>query len=462
MSSLHAPATAPPGRHGGWLTVVAMALATFMAMLDMTVVAIALPVITAGFGTSPAVSEWVVLAYLVPLVGLSLPAGRWVDAVGRRTAVLFGTTGFAGTSVLVGLAPTMPLLIAARGLQGGFAAVLFATTPAVATAAVPARQRGRAMSLITTVGPLGAVTGYAVGGLVLDSLGWPFIFYLNVPVAALVVGCVLSRLPRDGSLSQPERSLVSEAALLVSATVLLLGGMSLGASHGAVPWAAVTALTLVPAGVWWGSDAGHRLRELFAAPGLRAPHASLLAETTAYGMVLFLLPFYLQRTQELPHATVGLVLLALPVATMVASPVGGVLTDRIGARPVAVAGALGLSAALGLTAPLSPSWTEADVVWRLALIGLGAGIFAGANQTMSMTAAPADRLASVGASTSLARQLGFALGPALATATWAAGSYQDIGMTSALALATGASLLASVAAGAGRVRRPARLEHHLT
>lgn len=87
-----------PDRRGGWLTVVAMALATFMAMLDTTVVALALPVITAEFGTSPAVSEWVILAYLVPLVGLSLPAGRWVDAIGRRTAILFATCGFAAAT----------------------------------------------------------------------------------------------------------------------------------------------------------------------------------------------------------------------------------------------------------------------------------------------------------------------------------------------------------------------------
>lgn len=448
-----------PDRRGGWLTVVAMALATFMAMLDTTVVALALPVITAEFGTSPAVSEWVILAYLVPLVGLSLPAGRWVDAIGRRTAILFATCGFAAASILVGLASTALLLIAARALQGGFAAVLFATTPAVATAAVPASQRGRAMSLITTVGPIGAVAGYAVGGLVLEHLGWSFIFFLNVPVAALVLTCVLARLPGDSGLRLPSRSHVSEAALLGSAVVLLLAGLSLSAGHGG-PWTAVAAVAVIPVAIWWRSDAGRGFRSLFGTPGLAAPHVSLLAETSAFGIAMYVLPFSLQQVQGMPSATSGLVLLALPAATIVASPIGGLMSDRFGARPVAVGGALALSLALAVTSPISSSWSAADMIWRLALIGAAAGLFAGANQTMSMTAAPPHLLASVGASTSLARQLGFAVGPALATAVWAAADYRGAGITNALVLATAASLIAAAAGRAGSGIRPDRFHNN--
>src|SRR5690606_17430551 len=170
-----------------WALVAGAGIAVFMAQLDATVVQVALPTIEADFGTATSLSQWVVLAYVLPLIALSLPSGRWLDGVGARAALTFAVTGFAVSSIAVGLAPGMGWLIAARVVPGGFGAVLFALVPVLATTAVRPEARGRAMGVVMTLGPLGGVSGPLLGGLLVDTLGWPAIFYLNVPVGLLVI-----------------------------------------------------------------------------------------------------------------------------------------------------------------------------------------------------------------------------------------------------------------------------------
>jgi MFS family permease len=154
----------PARERNQWWLVGATALAVFMASVDMSIVNIALPAIERDFTIPTSTTEWVVLAYLLPLAGLALPSGRWLDSVGQRQAFAFSLTGFAVASVAAGLAPSLAVLIGARLGQGAFGALLFALVPALATTAVQPQVRGRAMGLITTLGPLGLISGPAVGG----------------------------------------------------------------------------------------------------------------------------------------------------------------------------------------------------------------------------------------------------------------------------------------------------------
>jgi MFS family permease len=122
------------GRNRWWL-VAGMGLAVFMAMLDLSVVNVALPAIEQDFGTWASITEWIVLGYLLPLIALTLPSGRWLDRAGKRAALAFSVSGFAAASVAAGLAPGIGWLIGARVAQGTFGAVLFALVPALATTA---------------------------------------------------------------------------------------------------------------------------------------------------------------------------------------------------------------------------------------------------------------------------------------------------------------------------------------
>ncbi|MEQ7129496.1 MFS transporter [Actinopolymorpha sp. B11F2] len=459
MSSRAAAPPAAPTHDNRWWLVVAVGLAVFMAMLDMTIVGIALPNIGAEFGASPDALAWALLGYLLPLVGLTLPAGRWLDRVGKRSALVASTGGFVLASVAAGLSPNIGWLVGARVVQGCCAAVLFALGPAIAAAAVRPEARGRAFSLVATVGPLGGVTGPALGGLLVDGLGWPWTFYINLPVGLAVIGIGLAQLPAEGVLRWPERGLIAEAALLSVAALTLLGGMSLGASRG-VGWLLLTVVAIPPACAWQRSTGGRHVRRLLQLPGVWHPHAALLTQATSAGVVVFLIPFYLQGTLDLSATTTGLTILAFPLAALLFGPAGGVLADCWSARGTALIGVSLFALGIVATVPLSPAWTVADLAWRLALIGAGAGLFSGPNQAVAMSAAPRMLHATTGATTSLARQLGFSLGPALATTAWAVAGYSTFGMRTAMAVATGAGCIALLTLARGAWSpRPAKLTH---
>jgi MFS family permease len=131
------------GERNRWWLVAAAGLAVFMASVDMSIVNVALPVVERDFEIPTSTTEWVVLAYLLPLAGLALPSGRWLDTVGYRPALVFSLSGFALASVGAGLAPGLAWLIAARLVQGTFGALLFSLVPALATTAVRSQRRRR-------------------------------------------------------------------------------------------------------------------------------------------------------------------------------------------------------------------------------------------------------------------------------------------------------------------------------
>lgn len=438
----------PVGQYDGernrWWLVIAAALAVFMASVDMSIVNVALPAIERDFGITTSMTEWIVLAYLLPLAGLALPSGRWLDSVGRRPALLFSLAGFALASVAAGLAPGVAWLIGARLVQGTFGALLFALVPALATTAVNPQARGRAMGLITTLGPLGLISGPALGGLLVDTLGWPWIFYVNVPVSVLVMVVGLRMLAPSVPLRVPDRTWFTESVLLSAAVAALLLALTFTASEG--PAWMLLALVGAPLLFWWlRMPVSGPVRALFRAPGELGPHVALASAATAIGTVFFLTPYFIQRQLGESVSAAGITVLVFPVGMALMGPVGGFLGDWWGARRTAVLGLALFTVGLALLLPMDGSWGLADLAWRLFLAGCGNGLFNAPNMAMAMTHTPRPLLATTGASTSLARTMGFALGPALATLAWSASSYEPVGMRAAVALATALSVVSVIA-----------------
>jgi MFS family permease len=376
----------------------------------------------------------VLLASLLPLAGLALPTGRWLDTAGRRPALVFSLTGFAVASVAAGLAPGLAWLIAARLVQGAFGALLFSLVPALATAAVRPQARGRAMGLITTLGPLGLISGPVLGGLVIDGLDWPWIFFVNVPVSLVVLAVGLRLLPAGAPLRRPDRAWFAEALLLGTAVAALLLSLSLTAEEGPA-WLALTALAVPLLGVWLRLPASAPVRHLLRSPGEAGPHLALALAATAIGIVFFVAPYFLQRALGESTSAAGVTLLAFPAGMALTGPVGGFLGDWWGTRRTAMLGAALFTVGLMLLLPLDGAWEPGDLAWRLFLAGCGNGLFNAPNMAVAMTNAPPSLLATTGASTSLARQMGFALGPALATLAWAASAYRPDAMRPSILLA---------------------------
>lgn len=427
-----------------WLLVAAAGLAVFMASVDMSIVNVALPTIERDFAIPTSMTEWIVLAYLLPLAGLALPSGRWLDSVGRRPALMFSLTGFALASVAAGLAPSLAWLIGARLIQGTFGALLFSLIPALATTAVRPQARGRAMGLITTLGPLGLISGPALGGVIVDSLGWPWIFFVNVPVSAIVMVIGLRMLAPSLPLRVPDRTWFTEALLLSAAVAVLLLALSFTAGEG-LAWLTL-ALVAVPLLFGWRRmPVSGAVRELFRTPGEAGPHVALASAATAIGTVFFMTPFFIQRELGGSAAAAGVTILAFPVGMALMGPVGGFLGDWWGSRRTAVLGTVLFTVGLALLLPMDGSWGLTDLGWRLFLAGCGNGLFNAPNMAMAMTNTPPRLLATTGASTSLARQIGFAFGPALATLVWSLSSYELGGIRGAMILATVLSAVSVVA-----------------
>jgi MFS family permease len=439
------------GNGNRWWLVVGAGLAVFMVALDSSIVNVALPTIGHAFQSPAAVIQWTILGYLLPAVALVLPAGRWLDRNGRRPAFVLAVAGFAASSAAAGAAPGIGWLIAARVVQGVFGALLSAIFPALVSGAVRPEVRARAMSVVATLGPLGAVTGPAIGGFLISTVGWPWIFYVNVPVSLAVVAIGLRTLEAGGGLRLPDRGWLAESGLLAVASAVLLGALTQAPARGMV-WllAAIAALPLVAA--WSRLTSSRPVADLMRAPGMAGPLLSLLLNVAGIAGTGFIAPFYLQQALHVGSATTGLVVLALPLGMAATSTLGGYLADRWGARQMTVVGTLVIATGLALAAPLAGSWRPVDLGWRLAVIGVGLGLFAGPNMAVAMQQAPRHLLATAGATTSLARSLAFALGPAVATIPWALSAYSQSGMRQAAALCAGVAALSALVKGVSAVR----------
>ncbi|MGW2390482.1 MFS transporter [Streptomyces lydicamycinicus] len=421
-----------------WPLVAVAGVLAFVAMLDMNIVNVALADIADGLRVSTATAQWAVLGYRLPVVALLLPVGRWLDGVALRSAVLAATCGFGLCSALAAAAPWMAWLIAARLMQGAFGAVLFVLMPVLALRSVRPELRGRAMSVPATLGPLGAVIGPAVGGMLLDHLGWRSVFLVKIPFCVLALVVVWRAMPRDGGLRAPDRRSVADALLVATGVAIVLLALTLAPDGPA--WLLLVLAAVPPLWWWLRGPGGRPVAGALRTAGLFRAHGAVLTLAAGFAAMHYVVALHLQRDNGVSATTTGLTVLAFPLGMGVAGPLGGRLADRYGARPVAVTGAALTATGLLLLLPLGDGWAPLDVAWRLALAGLGLGLNGGPTQALVMGAAPPERVATVGATVQLARSLGFTLGPALATAAWGLTGPHE-GVRAALALAAIAACL---------------------
>jgi len=215
-----------------WVTFLIVAVGVFMSTLDASIVNISLPSIARYFGVAlGGAVEWVIIAYLVVIAAILLTIGRLSDLLGRKPIWAAGLAIFTAGSALCGAAPSLPLLIAFRVVQGLGAALLFAVSPAIITRAFPANERGRALGANAVVVALGTSAGPTIGGLLTQRFTWRWIFYVNVPLG--VVGFVLTLLLLKEKRERAEARFDPLGAILLAVgfTALTLG-LSFGQEWG--------------------------------------------------------------------------------------------------------------------------------------------------------------------------------------------------------------------------------------
>ena len=377
QSATTSTVAAPHPHPRRWRTLGLLGVAQLMLILDITVVAVALPSISADLGLGRQQLTWVVSGYTLAFGGLLLLGGRAADLFGARRLVLVGLGLFAGASLLAGLAPTGWALLAGRVAQGLSAAVLSPSALSLVVRMFDGAERDRALGIWSALGGAGAALGLLLGGALTAGPGWPWVFFVNVPVG-LLLGLGLRRaLPRDLAGRSPGRLDLLGAALVTAATGTLLYALIQAGDRGwtsaATGGLAATAAALYLAFVLRARRAAHPLMDL----GLlvRRPVAVgtllVLVATALMITVFFLGSFYLQRHRGHDALETGLLFLPVALATMTGSTVAGRVLARLGPR---LLGAVGLGVgAIGMWVAATAGGSVAMVV-GISVAGAGTGV----------------------------------------------------------------------------------------
>jgi EmrB/QacA subfamily drug resistance transporter len=378
-----------------WAVLVLVAVGTFMTTLDASIVNISLPSIARAFHTPfGSAVEWVIIAYLVVIAATLLTFGRLSDIYGRKPIWLTGLVVFTLGSVLCGTASSLSLLIAARAFQGLGGALLFAPGLAILADTFPSSERGFAFGLNAVVVSLGASAGPTLGGLITEHLSWRWIFYLNVPFGVLgLIGTL--RVLRDPGRRERQHLDLAGAVLFAVGFATLTLGLSFGQEWGwiservlsclGIGFAALVAAVLVERRVSTPLISLAQLRNRIFASAL----LSMVAAMLALFAISFMLPFYCEQLRGFSAAQSGVLLTPLSLTIAVVAPWSGALADRLGSRWLASAGLAITCVGLLLLAHLDMQTSTWGIVWRLAVTGLGQGIFQTPNTRALMNAAPA-------------------------------------------------------------------------
>ena len=438
-----------------WVLILA-SLASFMVLLDATVVATALTTIHRDLGVSIANLEWTVNAYTLSFAVLLIPAAALGDRFGRRRMFVAGLLLFVGASMACALAHNISWLIAARTIQGCGAALVAPLALTLLSAAFPPQQRARALGIFGSISGLALIAGPVVGGIIVQGLAWQWIFWLNVPIGLLVVALVLSRVQESFG---PRTSLDLGGLLSISgASLALVWGLVRGNSVG---WGSFEVVATLVAGgllaivfVAWELRARAPMvpMHFFRSRAFSAGNAATFLQTTSLVGVVFLLAQFFQVAQDNGPLGAGLRLLPLTATLFVVAPLAGALVNRIGEQ-VLVAGGL-LLQAIGIAwiaLVAAPGLPYVEFIAPLIIAGCGASFSLPTTQNAVINAVRAGDIGKASGTFSMFRQLGGAFGVAILAAVFAAtgslGSAQAFssGFASALSVAAALSLLGAIA-----------------
>jgi EmrB/QacA subfamily drug resistance transporter len=399
-----------------WWTLLAVSVATFMLLLDITVVNTALPAIQEDLGASFTELQWVIDAYTLSLAALVLTAGSLADRLGRRRVFAAGLGIFTVASLAAGLAPDPTFLNIARAVQGIGGAIMFAVSLAlVAQEFAPGRERGTAMGIYGATIGVSVAIGPLVGGAIVDSIGWEWVFFLNVPVGigAIAVTYMKLRESRD-----PNATRIDWAGLATfsSALFLLVLGLLRGNEEG---WGSTMIVALL------GGAAAlmvaflaieSRVKEpmlplrLFRKPAFTGVQLAALGVSASMFALFLYITFYLQNYLGHSPLEAGLIYLPFTVINFFVAAAGGALLARLPARVIMSVGLLMTGLGLLLMGGINPGDEWTTLLGGFLVAGAGTGLLNPVIADVAVSVVPKEQSGMAAGINDTFRQVGIAVG----------------------------------------------------
>jgi EmrB/QacA subfamily drug resistance transporter len=402
-----------------WWTLGLVSVATFMLLLDITVVNTALPAIEADLNASFTDLQWVVDAYTLTLAAVVLTAGSLADRLGRRRVFAAGLALFSVASLVAGLAPDPTFLNIARGVQGIGGAAMFAVSLALIAQEFPAgRERGMAMGVYGATIGLAVAFGPLVGGAIVDGLGWEWIFFLNVPigVAAIAITYARVRESRDPNATRVDwAGLATFSSSLFALVLALIRGNEEGWGSTLIVGLFVAAAILLVAFLVIERRVSQPMLplELFKRPAFTGVQLAAFGISGSMFALFLYLTLYLQNFLGHSPTEAGLRYLPMTVAVFLVAPIAGVLLSRVHARVMLSVGLIGAGLGLVLIGGVHMSDDYTAVLGGFIVAGASIGLLNPVIADVALSVVPKEQSGMASGINDTFRQVGIAVGVAV-------------------------------------------------
>ncbi len=399
-----------------WFILSTVLLGATMSALDVSIVNVAMPTLKNTFGVSMAVIEWIAMAYMLTLT-IFLPLfGRLADMYGRSKLYNIGFVVFSAGSLLCGMSSSAALMIASRVIQAVGAGLLQANSVALITHAFPGNERGKAIGIQGAVQAISMSVGPFVGGILIATVGWRAIFYINIPIGILGTIAALFILPPNHKVEKKEKVDYLGTLLFASGLAFIVlafnEGVKLGWESHAIITYFISGILLLSMFVITELKVQHPLIDLKLFKNATFLIGNLTGMLSYYVLfaVMFLMPFYLQKVLGYSVALTGSLLTPIPLAMALVAPFSGHISDKYGPRIMTTSGMIISALACFALMFMGISAQLPVLVAVLILLGIGMGLFTPPNNSAIMGSAPKEKLGVAGGVLNMMRSLGLIFG----------------------------------------------------
>ncbi|RXH24157.1 transporter [Bradyrhizobium nanningense] len=422
-----------------------------LSSLGSAIVNIALPNISHSFASSEAATVWVVNAYQLSATVCLLPIASLVESLGLKRVYASGLAVFVLASLGCALAPTLPVLVSARLVQGAGAAGISVAGIALVRTIYPQRLVSKGLALVALAVAIPGALGPTIAATILVVAKWPWLFLVNAPFG-LAVPLFVAAAPPDVQVARP-LDLIGISLNALAFGLFAIGIGTLGSGDGPVAMGEIVA-GLICFSLFLRQQLQHSMPmlpfDLFRIPLFTLSVWTSICSYAAQILAYVSLPFFFETAMHLSAVETGFLVTPWPLMTAVTAPIAGRLTIRYPASVICSIGLALLAVGLLLMVFLPTTPAKWDVVWRLALCGIGFGLFQTPNNTAMMTAGPIGRSGAASGMNAAARYVGWSLGSALVSLIFGSGG--DHGAVLCLAAGVGFALIGSATSSARRFR----------